>query len=289
MGCSDSKETTQINCLRIQCDGLMKENISLLHLLAYLLLDQNNYSEALLLISLVKRTESYYSIIAQYRNYWITEAKAAFKSSNNTKSIQVCEKEQEKEKVRLNFTKTTLTELVDKLKPEWQERFENYLQLKESLETDPITAQKISSLYGSFYTEEKKVLKKAALKYCKNIEKLYGNVYKAVKSVTVNFYKVPENRIYFTHKIVHEKVDPEEKEEEKVQETINTKRERIIRSEDLEHLKSIEFKKFNSMIETISDPVTARRDYQESIDEELSVTSENYDEETIARLSYTQK
>lgn len=287
MGCSDSKETTQINFLRIQCDALMKENLSVLHLLGYLLLDQNNYSEALLLISLIKRTESYYSIITQYRNYWITEAKQAFKSSNSTKSIQACEKEQEKERARLHFTKTTLIELIDKLRPDWQDQFESYLQLKESLETDPITAQKISSLYGSFYTEEKKVLKKAALKYCKNIEKLYGSTYKAVKSVTVNFFKVPENRIYFTHKIAHEKVA--EEEEQKVLETMTTKHEKLTKSEELERLISVEFKKYNSVIETISDPVTARRDYQESIDEELSVTSENYDEETIARLSYTQK
>lgn len=291
MGCSDSKETTQLNYLRIQCEASIKENLSILHLLVYLLIDQNNHSEALLLLSLTKRTESYYSVITQYRNFWITEAKAGFKSSNNPKFIQVCIKEQEREKSRLNFSKETLIELIEKLKPDWQDAYENHFKLKESLESDPVLAQKISSLYGSFYTEDKKALKKAALNHCKDIEKMFGNTYKAVKSVTVNFYKIPENRIYFSHKIVHEKVEKKKnkkKEEAKVSiSTMSSKESK--KNDEFEKMRSIELIKYNSVVETMTDPIVTRLEKQFSISEEMSEGSDDYDEETVARLSYTQK
>ena len=315
MGCSDSRETTQLNQLRIQCEALIKENLSILHLLVYLLIDRNNQSEALLLLSLTKRTESFYSVITQYRNFWITEAKAGFKSSNNPKTIQVCVKEQEREKSRLNFSKETLIELIEILRPDWQDTNENHYKLKESLESDPILSQKISSLYGSFFTEEKKVLKKAALKYSENIGNMSVSVYKAVKSVTVNFYKIPENRIYYTHKIRHEKVDRkkkqkknenkemgkekveekekvevEDKEDEEVKVSMSTKSSKESKQcDEFEKMRSIELIKYNSIEETMSDPIITRLHKQFSISEELSESSDNYDEETIARLSFTQK
>ena len=206
MGCSDSKETSEINHLKNQCERICKENLSCMQIIEYMLIEKNNLSEAILLFSLKKRTESYYSIISQYRNFWISEAKKSFKDTGESKHITSCIKEQEREKTRLNFTKQTLLEQVEKLNPNWQDHHESLNELKEQLESNPLIVQRSSTLYGSFYIEDKRNLKIAALKHCRNIETLQSSIYKAVKNVTVALYKIPENRVYYTSKIVHEKL-----------------------------------------------------------------------------------
>lgn len=330
MGCSDSKETSEVNHLKNQCERLCKENLSCMQIIEYMLIEKNNLSEAILLFSLKKRTESYYSIISQYRNFWISEAKKSFKESGDSKHITSCLKEQEREKTRLNFTKQTLLEQVEKLNPNWQDNHKSLKELKEELESNPLVVQRSSTLYGSFYVEDKKNLKIAALQHCRNIENLQGSIYKAVKNVTVALYKIPENRVYYTIKIVHEKLN-----EESGSSRINKRSKKYLKSNEMSKIeipalnKSIDLIKSNKSIEQARLSIDLQRisidqnrsngeimksypdqprvsfdGFRNSNAETLqkysskrgektemseSFSSEIEDEETLARLSYTQK
>jgi hypothetical protein len=224
MGCSDSRDTSEIHALKIQCENLCEENLSILQLLEYLLIEKNNISEAILLISLKKRTESYYLIISKYRNFWITEAKNSFEVSRNRKDLSPCLKEQEREKSRLSFTRQALQEQIEKQRPGWQDHYKTLKNFMEALESDSSIMQRSSSLYGNFYMKSRKELKLAAKEHSKNIEALPGSVYEAVKNVTVSFYKIAENRVYFTNKIMNEKTSTGEKFQEKGKKTKKSKR-----------------------------------------------------------------
>ena len=215
MGCLDSKESNPISHLKHQCNLYMYENILALQVIQYLLIDKGNISLAIRVISLKKRTENYYSIITQYRNYWVFTAQKRKPDKEVNKDFDACLAQQGKELEQLAQAKTALTEVIEKLKPGWQGSFACLNDLKEHLEESKSIVMHSSSLYGSYYTEDFKKMKIAALEHSQNIQNFDNETYDKIKSVTVNKYKVLELRVYYTPKILHMKVRDEKKTESK--------------------------------------------------------------------------
>lgn len=210
MGCIDSKERSPLNTLKFHCNGLMSENILCLQVIQYLLIQKNRICQALRVISLQKRTENYYSIIVQYRNFWIYQAKKHENYDSNHNSYINCQKEQQKECFQLKNANEILQYSVSSLHPNWQETFSNIKDFKDYLECSKSVVEQSSSLYGSYYTQDIKQLKKVALEYSQNIQEFDSQLYKDIKEVTINRYKIPENRVYFTNKIIHKKLNTNE-------------------------------------------------------------------------------
>lgn len=215
MGCIDSRESSPIKYLKHQCNFQMYENILALQLIQYLLIEKGNISLAIRVISLKKRTENYYSIITQYRNYWVFNAQKPKKDKEGNKDFDSCIEQQNKELEQLKEAKTALYEIIEKLKPNWQKSFHSLDALKEHLEESKSIIMHSSSLYGSYYNENYKKMKIAALEHSQNIQNFDNEIYDKIKSVTVNKYKVLEQRIYYTPSILHMKVRVSKKTESK--------------------------------------------------------------------------
>ena len=215
MGCIDSKESSPVLHLKHQCNLAMYENVLALQVIQYLLVDKGNISLAIRVISLKKRTENYYSIITQYRNYWVFNAHKKKPEGEGNKDLDACLNQQKKELEQLTQAKTALMEVIEKLKPDWQKSFGSLDELKEHLEGSKSIIMHSSSLYGSYYTEDFRKMKIAALEHSQNIQNFDNEIYDKIKSVTVNKYKVLEHRVYYTPKILHMKVRDEKKTESK--------------------------------------------------------------------------
>jgi len=241
MGCIDSKEKSSLNTLKFHCDELMSNNLLCLLVIQYLLIQKNQICQALRIISLLKSTENYYSIIVQYRNFWVYQAKKHEKNDPSHKSYINCQKEQQKEYIQLKNANEVLEYSVSSLHPNWQDTFSDLKAFKSYLETSKSVVEQSSSLYGSYYTEDKKHLKKVALEYSHNIQEFDSQLYKDIKEVTVNRYKIPENRVYFTPKIIHKKLNTIEnlKDDE--------------RDELINNLKSFEAQKSLNLLDCSSD------------------------------------
>ncbi|OMJ77788.1 hypothetical protein SteCoe_22538 [Stentor coeruleus] len=273
MGCSNTRESTRISDLKNECNKLMQENLNSLTVIEYLLLQSNRQSLALRMISLKKRTEEYYEIVTKYRNLWISKAKKDYDTSSDQRKPLECEKEQCNEKQELLHTKNTLHKTLDYLHKNWSENYSTMEEFKESIEKNIDILQKSTSLYGSYYIESKDVIKGEG-----KLEDADQFLYKSIKSVTVNLYKIPEKRVYYSPDIEFVK-RPKGKLAK-------------ISNEDI----ICELKSFEDAYKLI--PIAENEESNEipNIDLE-SVSEKSYtsndlseDEETIReRLSYTQK
>ena len=206
MGCIDSKESSSIKFLKHQCNFQMYENILALQVIQYLLIEKGNISLSIRIISLKKRTENYYSILSQYRNYWVFNAQREKAENNLNKDFDSCIDQQQIELEQLEQAKTALYEVIEKLKPNWNKSFSSLDALKEHLEESKSIILQSSSLYGSYYTENFKKMKIAALEHSQYIQNFDNEIYDKIKSVTVSKYKVLEQRVYYTPSILHMKV-----------------------------------------------------------------------------------
>ncbi|OMJ79531.1 hypothetical protein SteCoe_20423 [Stentor coeruleus] len=277
MGCSSTREVSYISELKNECNKLMKENLDCISVIEYLLLKKNRQSLALRVISLKKRTEQYYEIIAKYRNFWISKTKKQ-QQDILSPAMAKCEKEQTEEKRQLIYAKEILYKIVEKLKGNWNKKHSNLGNLKESLESNSDILQKSASFYTNYYTENKEVIKKKA----KELGKLVGDdldIYEDIRTVTVEFYKHPEKRVYYTEDIEFIK-------KSKSHQTSKTKDELVIETKSLdESYNRVNDIEKNQSVE--NQYIDEESEYEREIDSSY-LSSE--DEETIReRLSYTQK
>lgn len=278
MGCTNTREGTRISDLKNECNKLMQENLNSLTVIEYLLLQKNRQSLALRIISLKKRTEEYYEIVTKYRNFWISKAKKDNETSSDQNKPLECEKEQCNEKQELLLTKNTLHKTLDHLHKNWSDNYSTMEEFKESIEKNIDILQKSTTLYGSYYIESKDVIKGEAKSLEGKLEGADQVLYKSIKSLTINLYKIPEKRVYYTLDIEFVK-RPKGK-------LVQLSKEDII----------CELKSFEEVSKLI--PIVENEESIEipNIDLE-SVSEKSYtsneaseDEETIReRLSYTQK
>ena len=70
MGCSSSrKEEESSSDTSAQCNDLMLENLENLAIIGYLFLKSDSKAAALITMNITKRTEDFYKILAQCRQY----------------------------------------------------------------------------------------------------------------------------------------------------------------------------------------------------------------------------
>lgn len=248
----------------------MSENIFCMQVIQYLLIQKHKICQAIRIISLQKRIENYYSIIVQYRNFWIYQAKKHEHTDPGNHNYQSCLIEQQKELSQLKSTNNRLSFIVSSLNPDWQEDFQTLKAFKDYLECSKSVVEQSSSLYGSYYTEDYKQLKSVALEYSQNIEEFDSNLYKDVKNATINKYKIPENRVYFTSKIVHKRLTTQPL-------MVEEKRERQI-----SNLKSFEIEKSNDIQYSVLDQLNHIIEKSDS----ESIISEENDKETNGKKTF---
>jgi hypothetical protein len=256
MGCIDSKESGSIGTLKGECNYLMYENILALQVVQYLLVEKGNISLAIRVISLKKRTENYYSIITQYRNYWILNAKKKKKVPDSLQDIKNCLEQQTLELQQLQEAEKVLSNIIEKLKPKWKETFSSLEKLKDHLEESKSIIMHSSSLYGSYYSEDFRKMKIAALEHSQNIQNFDNDIYDQIKAVTVCKYKVLEKRVYYTSKIVHMKI----KDAKDKSKNFNSREDLIY------NLKSFEVNHSNSGLAILEEPQEIIINEQESVD-----------------------
>lgn len=277
MGCASTREGSYVSELKNECNKLMQENLDCLSVIEYLLLKKDRQSLALRVISLKKRTEQYYEIIAKYRNFWISKTKKQQKDMISPVLVN-CEKEQTEEKKQLVHAKEILYKIIERLKESWAKKHLTLGNFKESLENNSDILQKSTSFYTNYYTENRDIIKEKA----RELGKLAGHdldIYEDIKTVTVDYYKNPEKRVYYT-------VDIEFVKKSKSHQTSKTK------DELAPEIKS--FEEPHNRISVVEKEQGVEDQY---IDEESDLEKEldssyfsSEDEETIReRLSFTQK
>lgn len=201
MGCSNSREDNISPKLSSNCTELMNKNLELLTLIEYNFLNTDNVASALLIMNIKKRTEDYYAVVTKFRNYWISRSRNFYLATSRYEYIKKCELEQIKEKEQLQECKSLLESIMQIFQSDWNKN-QNLEKLKIEFEKNPDFMQSLTAFYYNFYLEGKKEIKSHIQKLRLEISSKNMKIIKSIKSVTVNFYKHPGNRVYYTDDIM---------------------------------------------------------------------------------------
>jgi hypothetical protein len=77
MGCSNTKEESNVSFLGYDTKILMHENINLLSVIEYLFADKNKQGPALAVMLIKKKTEEFYAVLEKYRQLWKVQSKTS--------------------------------------------------------------------------------------------------------------------------------------------------------------------------------------------------------------------
>ncbi|OMJ68820.1 hypothetical protein SteCoe_33614 [Stentor coeruleus] len=281
MGCANSKEFSHVFEIKDECTRLMQENLNSLTVIEYLLLENSRQSLALRLISLKKRLEEYYKILSKYRNFWISKAKKEVESTPESTILAECEQELNKERHQLNKTKKTLLKVINNLKENWNDNYSTVEDLKDSIENNPEILHKSTMYYENYYTESKDYIKNKANEIGGKLKNDDLDIYESIKAITIDLYKTPETRVYYTPDI-----KPIEKRK------AHKPSSGPVKDDTIQELKSFEETTNRiTVIEKEGESNEIKNITQESDSEIISSGLESFEdeEELRERLSYTQK
>jgi hypothetical protein len=201
MGCANSRQDADIQKLCKDCDYQMEYNLNLLNLLEYISVEDSKISLALSLMLIKRRTDEYYTIIIAYRRFWLSELKSSLNELSYTSVRDLCIKEHSKEKFQLKQCKDTLRLCIDKLRYNWNANFETLDDMLNSIKENTAVIQDHAALYESFYKASKEEIQTEIEENCMPLTKADKEMLDLIKLFTVNLYKNPETRVYYTPKI----------------------------------------------------------------------------------------
>lgn len=201
MGCSSTREGKANSELSIECDSLMQFNLDLLTILEYLYIQDNRTGVTLSIMLMKKRTDEYYKVVQTYRQYWLSEAKSCTEADIQEQVIKRCEHEQKKEKEQLLNCREKLYKSIENIRPSWSKEFSSAADYLIYLEHLPSVVHVSTTLYENFYTATKPQIKLGMEELNSPLTDLEKLFIKSLKQVTIYFYKVPGNRVYYTSKI----------------------------------------------------------------------------------------
>ncbi|OMJ95722.1 hypothetical protein SteCoe_788 [Stentor coeruleus] len=201
MGCSNTREGKANSELSVECDSIMNFNLDLLTILEYLYIQNNRTGVALSIMLMKKRTDEYYKVVQTYRQYWLSEAKSCTEADIQEQVIKRCEHEQKKEKEQLLNCREKLYKTIENLRPLWSKEFNSASDYLIYLENLPSIVHVSTTLYENFYTATKPQIKLGIEELNSPLTDIENLFIKTLKQVTIYFYKVSENRVYYTSKI----------------------------------------------------------------------------------------
>ena len=201
MGCSMSREGKAIAVLSIENDFLMQRNLEFFSITILLLIQKNNQSTAIAVLSLKKRTEEFYEIIKRYRQLWISRVKQSgdFESSNS-ESLR-CEMEENREKAQLVACNQCLQTRIKELRPDWAPEHQSSKALLESLEVQTHIASVATALYEKYYAADGASIKASIQNSDAPLHPSDAKFVKAIKDVSVKVYENAKTRVYQTEEI----------------------------------------------------------------------------------------
>lgn len=199
MGCINPRPGKSIPALCEECDLLMKENLTLLTILEYLLIGREQKSVAISILAIRNRTEIYYQSVFRYRNFWISKTKKT--EGAEIGFIDKCEKQIELERNQLSNTKVILEQHATNMSRDWNKRFKTLDEWKSYLEKHPSIAQ-LSIQLHEHYSSLSKIEVKSIVTQDAEIEEKDIKLIKSIKAATINLYKNPKVRVYYTEEIV---------------------------------------------------------------------------------------
>ena len=224
MGCSSSrKEEESSSDTSAQCNDLMLENLENLAIIGYLFLKSDSKAAALITMNITKRTEDFYKILAQCRQYWIIKSRNEYTKTLKYSYITDCELEKRREKEKLLATRNKLEKCIEKFIPGWKNKYSQSNKLKQELEDNENLVHNMTELYLNHYSSNKKdisfYINEMQFKLTQDEIKIISDI----KSVTIKVYKMMGGRAFYGSTIDSVTVSmPEVKEDEQILDNLYT-------------------------------------------------------------------